>query len=126
MAITTYNCTALTGGGERSVDALPSTGESAVITGDRINCCVGGITYVFVYSSTGTDAENVATHPFIIRPDDYDAGGNWVEQAFGVIDPAAGTAGLRTLGTGAQQACAGNDSRLSNARPGDGTGSVAS
>lgn len=32
------------------------------------------------------------------------------------IDPAAGTAGLRTLGTGAQQACAGNDSRLSNTR----------
>ncbi|MEN6375558.1 MAG: hypothetical protein ABFD75_12390 [Smithella sp.] len=42
------------------------------------------------------------------------------------IDPVAGTAGLRTLGTGSQQACAGNDSRLSNARPGDGTGSVAS
>lgn len=31
-------------------------------------------------------------------------------------DPAAGTAGLRTLGTGAQQAAAGNDSRLSDAR----------
>jgi len=27
-------------------------------------------------------------------------------------DPAAGTAGLRTLGTGATQACAGNDARL--------------
>lgn len=32
------------------------------------------------------------------------------------IDPAAGTAGARTLGTGAQQSCAGNDSRLSDAR----------
>jgi len=32
------------------------------------------------------------------------------------IDPVAGTAGLRTLGTGSQQACAGNDSRLSDAR----------
>lgn len=32
------------------------------------------------------------------------------------IDQAAGTASVRTLGTGAQQACAGNDSRLSNAR----------
>lgn len=31
-------------------------------------------------------------------------------------DPAAGTAGLRTLGTGALQATAGNDSRLSDAR----------
>lgn len=36
-------------------------------------------------------------------------------------DPAVGTAGLRTLGTGAQQACAGNDSRLSDARPPNGT-----
>lgn len=32
------------------------------------------------------------------------------------VDPAAATAGLRTLGTGAQQAAAGNDSRLSDAR----------
>ncbi|MBW2647293.1 MAG: hypothetical protein JRE23_14180 [Deltaproteobacteria bacterium] len=31
-------------------------------------------------------------------------------------DPAAGTAGLRTIGTGALQACAGNDSRLSDTR----------
>ena len=31
-------------------------------------------------------------------------------------DPAAGTAGLRSLGTTAVKACAGNDSRLSNAR----------
>lgn len=32
------------------------------------------------------------------------------------IDPAAATGGLRTLGTGSQQACAGNDSRLSDVR----------
>jgi hypothetical protein len=31
-------------------------------------------------------------------------------------DPVPGTAGLRSLGTGSQQACAGNDSRLSNDR----------
>jgi hypothetical protein len=31
-------------------------------------------------------------------------------------DPVAGTAGLRTLGTTAQKACAGNDSRLSDTR----------
>ena len=34
----------------------------------------------------------------------------------GVSDPAAGTPGLRTLGTGSTQAAAGNDSRLSDAR----------
>lgn len=32
------------------------------------------------------------------------------------VDAAAGTGSLRTLGTGAAQACAGNDSRLSDAR----------
>ena len=34
-----------------------------------------------------------------------------------IKDAAAGTYSLRTLGTGAAQACAGNDARLSNARP---------
>jgi lysophospholipase L1-like esterase len=38
------------------------------------------------------------------------------EVASSIKDPAAATAGLRTLGTGAQQACAGNDSRLSDTR----------
>jgi hypothetical protein len=33
-----------------------------------------------------------------------------------LVDPVAATAGLRTLGTGAQQAAAGNDSRLSDTR----------
>ncbi len=39
-------------------------------------------------------------------------------------DPAAGTAGLRTLGTGSALACAGNDSRLSDARTPTGSGVV--
>lgn len=33
-----------------------------------------------------------------------------------IIDPAAGVAGARTIGTGAVQSCAGNDARLSNQR----------
>lgn len=49
-----------------------------------------------------------------------DAGTAWLELGPALIDPAAGTAGLRTLGTGAQQAAAGNDSRLSNSRPPNG------
>lgn len=36
-------------------------------------------------------------------------------------DPAVGVAGLRTLGTGSQQAAAGNDSRLSDSRTPTGT-----
>lgn len=38
-------------------------------------------------------------------------------------DPVAGTAGLRTLGTGAQQAAAGNDPRLSDSRAPSGAAS---
>lgn len=38
------------------------------------------------------------------------------EVASAIKDPVAATAGLRTLGTGSAQACAGNDSRLSDAR----------
>jgi hypothetical protein len=40
-----------------------------------------------------------------------------------LLDPVAGTAGLRTLGTGAQQAAAGNDPRLSNSRAPSGAAS---
>lgn len=40
-----------------------------------------------------------------------------------LADPVAGTAGLRTLGTGAAQACAGNDARLSDSRAPNGTAS---
>jgi hypothetical protein len=36
--------------------------------------------------------------------------------ASSILDPVATTGGLRTLGTGSQQACAGSDSRLSDAR----------
>lgn len=37
------------------------------------------------------------------------------DMAGAMSDPVAGTAGLRTLGTGAQQAAAGNDSRITGA-----------
>jgi hypothetical protein len=42
------------------------------------------------------------------------------EVAASIKDPAAGTAGLRTLGTGATQAAAGNDSRVVGALPASG------
>jgi len=41
-----------------------------------------------------------------------------------IKNPAAGTYGLRTLGTGATNACAGNDARLSDARTPTGSGVV--
>lgn len=48
---------------------------------------------------------------------DYDYGTGWVTiNPSLAVDGPAGTGTLRTLGTGAQQAAAGNDSRLSNER----------
>jgi len=75
MAYTVYNCTALTGGAERALDALAVAGLAA---NDRAFCVVSGIMYIFSFS-TGTAAEQTTTHPYIIRPDDYGASGNWTE-----------------------------------------------
>jgi len=76
MAYTTYNCTALTGGAERALDALS---VATLVTGDRARCVVSGAVSDYTYSSTGTSAEQTTIHPFIIRPDDYTSGGNWTE-----------------------------------------------
>lgn len=57
----------------------------------------------------------------------WDTGAAWVDvNPSGVVDGAAGVGTLRTLGTGALQAVAGNDARLSNQRvPTDGSVSAA-
>ena len=76
MAYTVYNCTALTGGAARALDALS---KAVLATNDRAFCVVSNILYVFSYLSTGTNAEQITTHPYTIRPDDYSDGGNWTE-----------------------------------------------
>ena len=76
MAYTTYNCDSMVGGAARSVDVL-SVG--ALTTGDRAVVYMSAKTYHFKYTSTSTAAEQVATAPRVIRPDDYSAGGNWDE-----------------------------------------------
>jgi len=77
MPYTTYNCDALTGGAARALDSL-SVGD--LTTGDRAVIAVSGEFLYFVYDSTATAAENVSTHPYVVRPDDYSSGGNWEEQ----------------------------------------------
>ncbi|MBC8469101.1 MAG: hypothetical protein H8D56_06480, partial [Planctomycetes bacterium] len=76
MPYTTYNCDALQGGAARALD---SYGVATLTTGDRAIVALSGTVYYFVYDSTATAAETVAAHPYVIRPDDYSAGGNWEE-----------------------------------------------
>lgn len=73
----TFNCTALTGGGSRALDAISISDLTA---GDRALCAVSGQFLYFEFDSTLTDAEGTASHPFKVRPDDYSTGGVWVEQ----------------------------------------------
>ncbi|MCW3040936.1 MAG: hypothetical protein JWM31_2841 [Solirubrobacterales bacterium] len=66
-----------------------------------------GITGRFYYHSSGASAGNL----------DYDYGTGWITvNPTQTVDGPAGTGTLRTLGTGAQQAAAGNDARLSDQR----------
>lgn len=77
MALTTYNCTALTGGAARALDSY-SVGD--LVDGDRAICAVGGKLLYFIFDATATDAEDVSSHPYKVRPDDYTSQGVWVEQ----------------------------------------------
>lgn len=76
MAYTVYNCDTMTGGAARSLDVL-SVG--ALTTGDRAIVLATAAAYFFKYNSAGTAAEQVATAPRVVRPDDYASGGNWEE-----------------------------------------------
>jgi len=78
MPIDTKNCTALTGGASRALD---SHGISSLTDGDRAICMIAGDELLFFeFDSAATDAEDVATHPYKVRPDDYVSAGVWIEQ----------------------------------------------
>lgn len=91
-AATTYNCTALTGGASRALD---SYSVSNLSDGDRAFVIQpsGTSVYVgyFVYEASATDAENVTTHPYRVRPDDYSSAGVWYEM------PGPGYVGNTTI-----------------------------
>lgn len=85
MAIKIYNCTALTGGATRALDAI-SVG--VLTNGDRAHANVNDVSYWYLFDSSATDAES---SPDIIRPDDYSTAGVWKLQS------AALTGGLYPL-----------------------------
>jgi hypothetical protein len=74
-----FNCDALTGGAARAVDYQSKDDLS---NKDRSIAIIAGKRLDFEYNSTSTDAENVTTHPYKIRPDDYVDGGVWEEIPF--------------------------------------------
>jgi hypothetical protein len=76
MAYTTYNCDGLQGGTERKLDALS---VADLTDKDRAIVLMSSVVNYFKYNATGTAAETVAAHPYIIRPDNYTTGGNWEE-----------------------------------------------
>ncbi len=63
--------TALTGGGTGALDKIP---VAELTNGDIGFVATSSYFYVYVFDSTGTDAESSPQH---IRPDDYSTGGVW-------------------------------------------------
>lgn len=101
MPYTTHNCDSLIGGAIRSLDSH-SVGDLA--TGDRAVCLVSGELLYFKYNSTGTATENVSTHPYVVRPDDYVDGGNWEEQVAADRASKTGAAWSKSIGSGGDYA----------------------
>lgn len=78
-----FACTSLTGG---TVGALDYYKVSQLSEGDETHCNVSGEVFHFRFDYDGTDAEDVATHPYKVRPDDYTTQGVWIEQALSNIE----------------------------------------
>ena len=98
MALKTHNCNAFTGGGARALDRYAI---ATLLDGYRAHVVVGGVYTYMVFDASATDAEDVATHPFKVRPDDYGAGpGVWIEQIGS--DASATEKGIVELNTDAE------------------------
>lgn len=70
--VKTWNVTALTGGGARALDAIPS---ASIAHGHREIGIVARKLYIHEFDATATDAES---SPDVIRPDDYTTAGVWL------------------------------------------------
>ena len=75
---TSYNCTALTGGADRALD---SYAVATLVDGDRafVSLATGQRFLYFVFVAASTAAEDVAMHPYAVRPNDYATQGVWLE-----------------------------------------------
>jgi hypothetical protein len=93
---------------DQDVDLTPNTGTFPAAT-HATRHENGGADEISVAGLSGllADDQNPTAHA-----SDHEPGGGDAMS----VDAVAGTGSLRTLGTGAQQACAGNDARLSDAR----------
>lgn len=85
---------------------IPSSGEKAALAGTA-GTPSGSNKYVTNDDTRNTDSRAPTAHKTSHEPGGSDAM---------AVDAAAATGSLRTLGTGAQQAAAGNDSRFSDSR----------
>jgi len=95
MPITTYNCTALTGGATRALD---SYSRLVLADGDRAIVAISGNKMLyFKYFSAATDAEDVAAHPYKVRPDDYAPAGVWIEQEADIAAASETKAGIMEI-----------------------------
>jgi hypothetical protein len=66
----------LTGGTQWSLDWFPI---ASLIDQDKAIVTDGTNIYFFRFDATATDAEDVVTHPYKVRPDDYSTAGVWIE-----------------------------------------------
>ena len=77
-AYVTYNCDGLTGGSPRDLDYISvndlNHGDRAIVIDSETSSYL-----YFEFDSTSTQAENVTTHPYYVRPDDYVTQGVWHE-----------------------------------------------
>ena len=79
-----YECQALTGGGANALDAIS---WSTAVDGDMAFVTASQRFYVFRYDASSSDAEDVAAHPFTVKPDDAGANnGRWKEATSAIIE----------------------------------------
>lgn len=72
---------ALNGGAARALDSyLINDPVKPLLDKDIARVFVGGNVYFFRFDSTATDVEDVAVHPYKVRPDDFSTAGVWIEQ----------------------------------------------
>lgn len=87
-AIVTYNCDYLTGGAARALDYISvddlNTGDRAIVVVTESG--VSRFYHYFKYDASGVTVENTATHPYIVRPNDFASIGVWTEVTASWID----------------------------------------
>ena len=77
FAIMTYNCTDFTGGGSRDLDHYTIT---SLNNNDIAYVRKSGKVYTFYFNASSSVEENISSHPYAVRPNDYGSGpGVWIE-----------------------------------------------